>query len=126
MSNPLVDTWRSIIVGSDKSWVLFKNGTCVVVMEPRGDLAGQAVDLMKEFGPVYPGSPAGDFSVIALDEHPGWVVTCHHADILTYVMPNEVGENTDDVSIGLLGRSKRAKDADQLQVVHVEDRHGGG
>ena len=62
------------------------------------------------------GSPAGDFSVITLDKHPGWVVTSHHPDILNYVRPDEVDEGSSDVAIGLLGRSKRDRDAKELSV----------
>jgi hypothetical protein len=77
---------------------------------------------MAEWGPVHAGSPAGDFSVIKLEDDPGWVVTGHHPDMLNYVSPEEVGEAPSDVSVGLLGRSKRARDASELQIIHVEDR----
>jgi hypothetical protein len=48
--NPLIEIWRSILVGKHKSWVLFKNGTCVVLMDPDTDLAAQAITLMKQWG----------------------------------------------------------------------------
>jgi hypothetical protein len=119
----LVDTWRRIIVGEGKSWVLFKHGTCVILMAtPPGELQEQAMALLKEWGPVVPGTPAGDFDVIELQDDPGWVVTCHHPDILTYVGVDEFeeGETPDDVVIGLIGRSKRDQDAAELEVVHIE------
>jgi hypothetical protein len=125
MPDPLIETWRRIIVGDEKSWVLFEHGTCVVLMKPEQDLAKQAIDLMKEYGPVIVGTPAGDFNVIALKDHPGWVVTSHHPDILTYVAPDEVnkaGLGSDDMMVGLIGRSKRAQDAEELDIVHIEDR----
>lgn len=124
-SESLIRTWRSIIRGEGKSWVLFANGTCVIPMEPEADLAAQAVGIMREWGPVHAGSPAGDFSVVDLDGHPGWVVTCHHPDVLTYVGPEEVGEDPAEVAVGLLGRSKRDQDAEELRVVHVEDPRAG-
>lgn len=126
MPDPLVQTWRSIIVGDRKSWVPFPHGTCVILTEPQDDLAAQAVGIMREWGPVHTGSPAGDFSVIRLSGHPGWVVTSHHPDLLTYVGPDEPDEATpDDVAVGLLGRSKRDRDAEELRVLHVEDRRTG-
>lgn len=80
---------------------------------------------MKEWGPVHAGSPAGDFSVINLRDASGWVVTCHHNDILTYVSPEEItAESAESVAIGLLGRSNRNEDARSLEVIHVEDAHG--
>ena len=118
-----IDVWRRIITDAAESWVLFENGTCVILVEPGDDLAGQAVALMKEWGPVHAGSPAGDFGVIELPDGLGWVVTCHHNDILTLVGPDEVSpEEANDLVVGLLGRSKRHQDAEGLVVIHVEDR----
>lgn len=124
MNDELVQVWRSIIIGDDKSWVLFENGTCVILMEPEGDLAAQAIELLAEWGPVHPGSPAGDFSTIDLENHDGWVVTSHHNDILTYVGPEQAGEDASDLSVGLYGRSMRGQDAEALTVIHVEDKRG--
>lgn len=123
--NPLIEVWRSIIVGDEKSWVLFKNGTCVILMEPEADLSAQALALMKEWGPVHAGSSAGDFGTVDLTNAPGWVVTSHHNDILTYVAPDEIGEpGPTDLVVGLLGREKRDQDARELEIIHVEDRRG--
>lgn len=124
MFDSLIETWRRIIIGEYKSWALFSNGTCVILMQPEADVRRQAVEMMKTYGPVHAGGPAGDFSVITLDEDPGWVVTSHHPDILTYVSPDEVAEQSNDLVIGLLGRSKRDLDASELMVIHVEDNRG--
>jgi hypothetical protein len=119
----LAAAWRDVINGPDKSWVVFENGTCVVLTDPADDLAGQAVAILREHGPVHPGSSYGDFGTITLDDGRGWVVTCHHNDILTYVAPDEVdADRASDLIVGLLGRSKRGQDAEELRVVHVEDR----
>lgn len=122
VNDELVQVWRSIIIGDDKSWVLFENGTCVILMEQEDDLASQAIELLKEWGPVHAGCSAGDFSTITLENDDGWVVTSHHNDILTYVAPDEVGDDASDVSVGLYGRSKRNQDAAALSVIHVEDK----
>jgi hypothetical protein len=119
----LVETWQSIIVGdSSKSWVLFKNGTCVILVQPEDELETQAKNLLAEYGPVHVGTPSGDFSIINLRDDPGWVVTCHHNDILTYIGPDEAGNDAQDLTIGMLGRQKRDDDAHELTVIHVEDR----
>jgi hypothetical protein len=119
-SQGLADLWRQIIIGDRKSWVLFAHGTCVVLTEPVGDLAAQATAILAEYGPVHPGGPAGDFSVVRLTAAPGWVVTGHHPDVLTYVAPDEAPEPT-DLTIGLTGRANRDRDGHELQVIHVED-----
>lgn len=120
----MVDIWRALIQGANKSWVLFRHGTCVILLEPAGDLAVQAAALLAEWGPVHAGTPSGDFNVIHLSAQPGWVVTGHHPDILNYVGPDDVGPGAPDPAIGLLGRSVRDQDARDLTVVHVEDRRG--
>lgn len=117
----LIVAWRTTLDNPNKSWVVFENGTCVVLMEPEADLAAQATELLREWGPVRPGSSFGDFNTIALEAGLGWVVTSHHNDILTFVGPNEADAGADDVEIGLLGRSKRGQDAEELRVIHVED-----
>jgi hypothetical protein len=124
MMGSMVETWRQFILGSEKSWALFEHGTCVILMVPEADLQRQAAELMRKWGPVHGGTPAGDFSVIELLEHAGWVVTGHHPDILNYIAPDEVETGTSDAIIGLLGRSKRHQDAEGLRIIHIEDKRG--
>lgn len=125
----LIAAWHQIIVGDSKSWVLFRHGTCVILTQPDvdGDIRAQALALMEEWGPVQVGTPSADFNVVELVEYTGWVVTCHHPDILTYVAPADAGgvygaEAPPDYMIGLLGRSRRAQDAAELNVIHTEDK----
>ncbi len=122
-SDPLVDTWRQIIADDEKSWVLFEHGTCVVLTTPGDDLAAQAVSVLRDSGPVHPGTPAADFGTVPLETTPGWVITSHHPDVLTYVSPEEIAQDGDNTPLaaGLYGRSKRDQDAHSLTVIHVED-----
>ncbi|MFB7256786.1 hypothetical protein [Streptomyces nojiriensis] len=119
----LMDVWQRLLADPHKSWVLFEHGTCVVLMAPDGELAEQATAILREFGPVHAGSPAGDFGVIDLEDAEGWVVTGHHNDVLTYVGPDEAVDQS-EITVGLSGRSKRHRDGTELHVVHVEDRRG--
>ncbi|MFI0220142.1 hypothetical protein [Streptomyces lydicus] len=50
---------------------------------PAGELAEQAPEILKKFGPAHAGSSAGDFWVIDLKNVEGWVVAGHHNDVLT-------------------------------------------
>ena len=120
MSQPIVDTWRKI-VGNQKSWVVFKHGTCVVVADPKGDLAARAIEILKKWGPAHAGSTGGGLNVNQVTECPGWLVTGEHPDVMNYVGPEEGGNNL-GLQIGLTGRMKRDKDSKQLEVVHVEDK----
>jgi hypothetical protein len=127
MPDSLIEVWRRLIAGPQKSWVLFKHGTCVILMQPEADLAAQATGIMQQWGPVHAGSSAGDFSILTLSAYPGWVVTGHHRDMLNYVSPDEVAEpEPSDLIIGLIGHSKRDQDGADPQVIHVEDKRGGG
>jgi hypothetical protein len=120
----VIETWRDILIGEQKSWVLFAHDTCVVLPEPPpgGDLGEQAVRLLAEHGPVRIGTPSADFNVVHLDNAPGWCVTCHHPDVLTYVAPADVTARAGDLEVGLCGRSKRHMDGTELKITHVEDR----
>lgn len=123
MTDALVEIWRKIIIGDHKSWVLFKNGTGVILVEPDDDLAAQAIGMMKKWGPVHPGSSAGDFGVITLNTARGWAVQCHHEDIFTYVGPDELDESDpSDLAVGYKGRGKRDQDARELEIIHIEDK----
>lgn len=113
--------WRRILEGQGKSWVVFANGTCVVLAEPQGDLKEQAIELLKVWGPAHAGTPSGDFWVVELENNGGHVVESHHPDIMTYLPPEEDEEGTSEMIMGLIGRSKRDLDAQELKVVHVED-----
>jgi len=131
-TDEFVSTWRKVLSprnlnSNDSSWVLFDHGTCVVLPQPDPgrDLGEQAVSLLAEYGPVYIGSPAGDFGVIAFEDVPGWCVTCHHDDVLTYVEPADVTRGAGDLEVGLCGRSKRHMDGTELTVTHIEDRRFG-
>ncbi|MFP8941849.1 hypothetical protein ACLIYM_10510 [Streptomyces fenghuangensis] len=117
----LVDVWQRLLTDPRKSWVLFEHGTCVVLTSPEGDLAEQAGEILREFGPVHAGSAAGDFGVIDVKDADGWVVTGHHRDVLTYVAPDEPSDQ-ENFAVGMCGRSKRHRDGTELHVVHVEDR----
>jgi hypothetical protein len=123
MPNELIAIWRKIIRGDQKSWVLFKHGTCVILMQPEQDLGQQAKVLLAEWGPVHAGSSAGDFTVIPLDDDLGWVVAGHHNDILSYVSPAEFTDKAPShLVVGLLGRQNRHQDATELEVIHIEDK----
>jgi hypothetical protein len=117
-----VEAWRRTIEDAGKSWVVFRHGTCVVLPDPgpADDLAAEAVAILRKYGPVQVATPAGDFATVTLDPGPGFVVTGHHPDVLTFVGEDEV-PNPTDLSVGLYGRAKRDQDGHDLDVMHVED-----
>jgi hypothetical protein len=118
-----IELWQKLLADPPTSWVLFEHGTCVVLTTPEGDLAEQATELLKVFGPVHAGSPAADFGVLRLKDAEGWLVTGDHDDVLTHVGPDEPHDQS-EIAVGLFGRSKRHQDGTELHVVHVEDTRG--
>ena len=116
----LIDVWKKSIKGDEKSWVLFENGTCVILLEPEKDLAKQAKEILSKWGRVQTGSPSAGFGIITLDSGDGYAVSCHHPEIFTLVLKEEGLD--EDFKIGIEGRSNRDCDAEELKVIHIEDK----
>lgn len=121
----LLDHVRLAINPKFQDWVLFENGTYVIFdkADTIQNIAQEAMKMMKEYGPVYGGGPAGDFSVTYLNQTEGWVVSGHGYGMYTYVHPSEL-ENPSprEVDIGLYGRSKRDLDGQNPKIVHISGK----
>jgi hypothetical protein len=105
-----------------QDWVLFENGTYIIFDDISAiqNVKKEALQLMKEFGPVSAGGPAGDFSVIHLNLTEGWLVSGHGYGMYTYVHPSELdSESPNDLEIGLYGRSKRDSDGQNPEIIHI-------
>jgi len=118
-------TWRKIIQNTperkDKPWVVFRHGTCVILMEgaaSKEDATAKATAIVSEYGPVYAGTPAGDFNIIENSAVEGMIVTGWHDDVLNFVGKDEGGDNM--FVKALSGRSKRDQDGRNPEVLHVE------
>ena len=124
-SEKIIDVWKVIIKkASSNSWVVFENGTCVVLegsVKEKDSAVEKATEVISSFGPVVAGTPAGDFNVTKVRHNDGWIVTCAHPDVMNFVSPAEIdGGAEDGMSVGLLGRSKRDADGRNPKVIHVE------
>lgn len=124
-SEELTTHVRCAINPQFENWVLFRNGTYIVFDNPESisDIRKEATDLMKEFGPVHVGGPAGDFGVIALSETDGWVVSGHGYGMYTYVHPTELDNpKAADLEIGLYGREKRDADGGSPEIIFINEK----
>lgn len=123
----LIATWRNINSQYDHPWVVFEHGTCVRLAEPQRDVVAQARSIMNDFGLVRPGTSAGDFDVQRHTAADGWLVSCHHSEINTFIATCELAHQTlpanenSDLAIGLFGRTRRNRDAHELEIVHIHD-----
>ena len=101
----LIHIYKKIIIDQLVSWVLFRHGTCVMLLEQQKNIKEQAIKILHEHGSVMSGTPSGDY--------PG---------IMMYVPDEEAGGKRSDFDIGMIGRSKRERDSIELEMVHVEDK----
>ena len=118
----LVQIYRKIITDQSVSWVLFKHGTCVMLLDPQKDIKAQSIQILKTHGPVTAGTSSGDFVVTKIPEINGWIVTGSYPGIMVYVSQEEAGNKKSDLEIGLIGRTKRELDAKELEVTYVHFR----
>ena len=117
----LMTVFKKVITDPSMNWVLFKNGTCVMLMNPEEDVRAQAIKILKKHGLVIGGTPSGDFEVTKIPDINGWVITGNYPGIISFVSEDEGGRKT-DFEIGVIGRSKREYDSKELKVAHVENR----
>ena len=119
--NPL-QAWKKIWDPNKCSWVLFAHGTCVVFADDANNVRERAVEIMRAYGPVHVGCEAGDFTIVPCCDNVGWIVDCHHPQVFTFVSRDELAEDNEretEIHAGFLGRSKRGRDARDLNVVHI-------
>lgn len=117
----VLTVFKKVIIDPSVSWVLFKYGTCVMLLNPEKDLRNQAVNILTNHGLVMAGTPSGDFEVTKVSEINGWIVTGDYDGIMMYVSAEE-GKKKGDAEIGLIGRNKREQDTKELIVLHIEDK----
>jgi len=121
----LIDSLRALkFVGS---WVMFNYGTFVMPRYPASDIEEQAVDIMKEHGPVLIGSPAADFTIRRTHSPAGLLVYYDCPDIFSFVPASFRSVFNDhplqDFFDAMSACACRGMDAQELEVAHVEKEH---
>src|SRR5688572_7209163 len=122
MDQPLIEIWRELICGMHDTCVLFKYGTCVIGNHPETDPVARAKSLLRQFGPIIGEGPSSDYAVYESPAGPGWLVTSPDDNLMTHVGPEEVGYEATEEQVGRFGRAKRARDAEELVVIHVQTK----
>lgn len=115
-SEAFINIYKKVIEPNLKDWVIFENGTCVIIYKSQGDLKNEAAEILKKYGQAYPGTSTADFTVTKVDK--GWIVTGDQPGILNYVSEDE-GEEKEDWEIGLLGRNQKEQDSKELRVIYT-------
>lgn len=122
MTESLIENVKLAINAKFQDWVLFQNGSYIIFdnTDTIKDIKEEAIKLMKEFGPVYLGTPAGDCGVTKLNKTEGWSISGHFYGMYTYVNPSELNSSKPaDDEIGIVGRSKRNLDGQNPIIIHV-------
>jgi hypothetical protein len=88
------------------------------------ELAEAAREFMREYGAVVPGSSSGDFSSFPVKGNLGWLVRYANDGFFNLVRARDCPERPHEVTIGLAGRARRARDAAELDIVHIENPGG--
>ena len=123
MANTLVQTWQRLLQFDPRPWVVFENGTCVVLADPEDNIEVQAQRILAASGPDGAHPAPSEMNVVTPYEMPGWVVSGHDPNVLVYVGFGEAGSpDTKKEDVALAGRAKLAKDAETLAIIHVEER----
>lgn len=115
-SEELIEVYKKVIEPKLQNWVVFENGTCVIIYNHKMDLKEEATEVLKKYGNVTAGTPSADFTVMKVG--PGWIVTGDQAGILNYVAENE-GEGKEEPEIGLIGRNKKEQDSKELKIIYI-------
>ena len=113
-----------------KCYAVFSHGSIVLYEEQFENIElikEKAIEDMKKFGPVFAGTPSGDFNVVPVQEKfgGGWLVTSWNQSIYTLVLPDKkdelgVKKGSNEMVIGLGGRGKRQLDSEALEIIHIE------
>ena len=112
----LVNLYKKVIDPKFQDWVVFENGTCVIIYNSPKDLEVEAKEVLRKYGSVTPGTPSGDFNITKVDS--GWVVTGDQPGILNFVSEVE-GKRKEDFEIGLIGRSKKELDYKEPKIIYI-------
>src|SRR3989338_9763999 len=109
--NKLVSIYKKVIEPKLKDWVIFDQGTCVIIYNHKEDLETESSEVLQKYGVIVPGTESADFTVLKVDPDligvdSGWIVAGNQPGILNYVSEEE-GDGKEDPEIGLIGRNKK-------------------
>lgn len=115
-----IDAWKKILAESPHPWVLFENGTVVILKTTEGKIEDDAREFLTKYGYAPPGTPEADFGVEKLENPAGYLVTTGGPEeIMTYVDDSELSKKYSEMMIGILGKTKRKHDRRDLHVIWV-------
>lgn len=123
MADAHVQTWQRLLLFDPQPWVVFENGTCVLLANPEANLEVQARAVLAADREARRGQASCPMQVKNLNDLPGWVVWGPDPSIWAYVGYAEAGgpdANHEDVC--RIARARIEKDEEAPKIIHVEER----
>lgn len=104
------------------AWVMFANGTSVVIVEPSNAIEEQARKILADTYPSNAHLDYEDVGIRNLANNTGWLITSKNPDICNLILIEdiEVDSSTDTLSIAVYAKRLRRQDWLDRRVIHVE------
>jgi hypothetical protein len=126
-SEQLLANVQQSIIPVYKNWVLFKNGTYIILDDISNipDVAQEALRLLAAYRPKSAmEKPDWDYSISHLDRVEGWSVYGNGYGIYTYVHPSEMVEAPAPPNIIVFSRNKRMLDEANPEILYISSAEG--
>lgn len=123
----LLEKIQQSIIPVYKNWVLFKNGTYVILddISNISDVAQEALRLLAAYRPKSAmEKPDWDYSISHLDRVEGWSVYGNGYGIYTYVHPSEMIEAPAPPNIIVFSKNKRMMDETNPEIIYISSAEG--
>ncbi|MGH1336583.1 MAG: hypothetical protein ACRBFS_10680 [Aureispira sp.] len=126
-SEELLKKVQQSIIPVYKNWVLFKNGTYIILDDVSNipDVAQEALRLLATYRPKSVlEKPTWDYSISHLERVEGWSVYGNGYGIYTYVHPDEMMDAPAPPTIIVFSRNKRSLDEANPQILYISSAEG--
>lgn len=123
----LLEKVQQSIIPVYKNWVLFKNGTYIILDDISNipDVGQEAIRLLAAYRPKSAmEKPDWDYSISHLERVEGWSVYGNGYGIYTYVHPSEMIEAPAPPIIIVFSRNKRTLDEANPEILYISSTEG--
>lgn len=119
----LIKNWKLLLASEESSsWVLFNNGTCIILRNFSGALEVEAKRLLESADKNIGHGGFRDLNVSPIPEPSGWIVTGEQPNVRVFVDPSDFNEPLDsDLQVGLVGRINATFDAKELLAIFIHE-----
>ncbi|MFK7797861.1 MAG: hypothetical protein AB8E82_10440 [Aureispira sp.] len=123
----LLEKVQQSIIPVYKNWVLFKNGTYIILDDISNipDVGQEAIRLLAAYRPKsVMEKPSWDYSISHLERVEGWSVYGNGYGIYTYVHPSEMVDAPAPPTIIVFSKNKRMLDEANPEILYISSAEG--